>query len=450
MHFKYKIIVLSVLPLLIAVIAIGGIVAHQARALGAEQATVIEENFLASKRAELKHYVELALTSMGHLYASGGDDEAAKAQAKALLTELNYGEDGYFFVYDMSGNNLVHPRKPELVGSNLWNLTDPSGRPVIQRLLRAAKEGYGFERYAWEKPSSGQMTEKLGYVVSLDRWGWMLGTGIYLDDVERATADVRAQTRSRIEATMGALAVIAGVSALLVFAGGLALNISEQRQADARLKRLAQDIVHLQEAERARVSRELHDGISQVLVSIKYHVELAQEKLSMGTGDPRTELSKGIAGLSDAIVEIRRISHDLRPSLLDELGLPSALRQLGEEFSERTEIETTIVVEGGSDLAFSNSQAVTLFRIAQEALTNVERHAGATAVKLALRQNAGMVEMSISDNGKGFDINQIDRPSNRGIGLRNIRERIEHHGGLLTLYSRPGRTELVAQLPGEG
>lgn len=182
---------------------------------------------------------------------------------------------------------------------------------------------------------------------------------------------------------MLALAAVAVVAALLVFGGGLALNVSEHRLADAKLEQLAQDIVRLQEVERARVSRELHDGISQVLVSIKFRFELAQEKLLRGAGDPQPELAKGISGLVDAIAEIRRISHDLRPSLLDDLGLASAIKQLAGDFSSRTGIAARVDIERYEG-PVGGEEAVSLFRIAQEALTNIERHAAASEVSIVL------------------------------------------------------------------
>lgn len=449
MPLKHKILVLTVLPLLLAAIAIAAIVAHRAQVLAGEQAAAIEQSFLAVKRAELKHYVELALTSIEHLYSGAGDSAAAQRQARAILGEMNYGDDGYFFVYDLAGNNLVHPRQPELVGRNLWNLQDPSGRRVIQGLLHAAQHGDGFERYQWEKPSTRQMTEKLGYVVTLDRWGWMLGTGLYLDDVERATQQIRAEVRANIEATMWALALVAVVATLVVFAGGLALNVSEHRLADAKLKALAQDIVRLQEVERARVSRELHDGISQLLVSVKFHFEAAQDKLMRDAGDAQADLAKGIGGLTEAISEVRRISHDLRPSLLDDLGLAAALSQLTQEFAQRTGMRVQAAVDG-LPAPPQGDRALTLFRIAQEALTNIERHAAASEVHIALEPAGDAVRLRIRDNGRGFDVALIDAPGLRGIGLRNMRERIEHLGGTLMLASQPGQTEIAATLPMPG
>src|SRR5690606_18865249 len=124
-----------------------------------------------------------------------------RARALALLQQMEFGRDGYFFVYDLQGNNLMHPRQPELVGRNLWELRDTRGQPVIQNLLAAARQG-GSDgqsiRYLWKKPSTGQTVDKLGYILILERWGWMLGTGIYLDDVEQALTDIDATAQANI------------------------------------------------------------------------------------------------------------------------------------------------------------------------------------------------------------------------------------------------------------
>src|SRR5690606_20565443 len=106
-------------------------------------------------------------------------------------------------------------------------------------------------------------------------WGWMLGTGIYIDDVEVATLKSRQEVASGVLTTVLAIASFSLLAVLVIFAGGLMLNVSEHRLADRKLSALNQRIVNLQEEERSRVSRELHDGISQLLVSIKFQFELA-------------------------------------------------------------------------------------------------------------------------------------------------------------------------------
>ncbi|MHA6492448.1 cache domain-containing protein [Pseudomonas borbori] len=445
MQLKSKIAALSILPLLFAVAVVCMLVIFQNQRLGEQQARLIESSILASKRAELKNYVGMALSLVTPLYDNGRDDAETKRRVLAILARINFGADGYFFVYDRQGRNMMHPRQGELVGKDLWDMTDPRGLPVIQALLASAQTGSGFQHYAWQKPSTGEVTDKLAYVVMLERWGWMLGTGIYLEDVDQAIAQVRDEVAGGIYATMLAIASVALVAVLLVFAGGLALNVSEHRLADRKLQLLTQRIVSLQEEERSRVSRELHDGISQLLVSIKFQFELSGLELSAGNSQALETLHKGTERLAGAIGEVRRISHDLHPSLLDTLGLPAAVGQLVAEFEQRSGLRIEYQNELG-DTPLSDGMAVALFRILQEALTNIERHAQASSVAISLDGRAQQVRLRVRDDGIGFSPRQLDTV-NGGIGLRNIRERVEHFGGRFALTSQPGRTELMVTLP---
>ncbi|HZX33174.1 MAG TPA: cache domain-containing protein [Rhodocyclaceae bacterium] len=448
MQLKHKIVLLAVLPLMLAIAAIAFLGVLQARELAQAEAANLEEAMLAAKRQELRNYISLALTSIDHLYASGRDDEATKAEAKRILEEMSFGDDGYFFVYDFSGRNLMHPRLRDLVGKNLWEMRDANGVPVIQRLVERARSGGGFVRYLWNKPSTGEATEKLAYAVELKRWQWMIGTGIYLDDVAAGSRKLRDEISLRIQRAMLALAILAAFASLAVFAGGMILNVSEHRLADRRLKALAQRIVSSQEEERGRVSRELHDGLSQVLVSVKFRFEQAQQKIAGSAPEAAQFMDQGLAALGGALSELRRISHDLRPSALDDLGLHAALRQLAVEFGERSGVAVDTDVEAPGPI-LRGEAAISLFRIAQEALTNVERHAGARRVWVALHHEGEALRLSIRDDGAGFDPARVDHPGNGGIGLRNMRERIEHFGGTLAVKSGADGTEIAASLPAD-
>lgn len=446
MQLKHKIAALSILPLLLAVAVVCALVLVQNQRLGEQQARLIESSILASKQAELKNYVEMALSTIAPLYDNGLDDAETKQKVLAALGRFSFGSDGYFFVYDRSGRNLMHPRQSELVGKDLWNMTDPNGLPVIQALMHSAESGRGFQRYAWQKPSTGQFAEKLAYVVMLERWGWMLGTGIYLEDVDQAILQVRKEVASGIYTTMLAIAGVALVAVLLVFASGLTLNVSERRLADRKLQLLTQRIVSLQEEERSRVSRELHDGISQLLVSIKFQFELASHELASGNPKAQETLDRGTERLAGAIGEVRRISHDLHPSLLDTLGLPAAIGQLVAEFEQRSGLKmlySNALGDGDPD----DSVAVALFRVLQEALANIERHAGAQSVHISLEGDDASVRLRVRDDGVGFNPRQLDSIKGGGIGLRNIRERVEHFGGRFSLLSEAGGTELDVTLP---
>ena len=446
MKLKAKILMLAVAPLLLAIAAIGGLLVIETQRLERQQAQLLEDVLISTKRDELRNYVALALTSIDHLYGAGRDDQAAKEQAKAILSSMNFGDDGYFYAYADDGLNLVHPRQPELVGTNLWNMRDADGTFVIRELIARAKEGGGFQRYLWPKPSTGKIERKLGYSVALPRWGWMLGTGIYLDDVDAAAARLRGNLLESVRQTLLGLATVAVIAALAVFAGGLALNISEQRQADRKLKALAHRVVSSQEEERARVSRELHDHICQLLVSIKYQFELVGHRLAHPGDLPVTAIDKEIAALSRAIGEVRRISHDLRPALLDDLGLPAALEHIGNELAQRSGLDVRVSKQVHEE-RLPELQAVSLFRVAQEALRNVERHANARHIDIRLDDAGDRLELRITDDGIGFDVKNVEQSRDRGIGLTNMRERVERNGGTFQLISHPGHTALTASFP---
>ncbi|NEX60407.1 cache domain-containing protein [Noviherbaspirillum galbum] len=449
MKLRQKIILVAITPLILALIAIAMAVQHQTGLLAQQQRASVEAAYLASKEAELTHYVSLGTRSIANLYDSGRQDEATLNEAKAILAKLDYGDDGYFFVYNLQGVNLMHPRQPDLVGRDLWELRDAYGSPTIQRLINRAKAGGGFVTYYWEKPSTGKVAPKLGYVVMLPRWGWMLGTGIYMDDVEAALAKIDTQISRNIRNTMLWIAGIAVAGALIIALTGLALNISEYRVADAKLKVLAQRVVRSQEDERARLSRDLHDGISQWLVSIKLQVESGIAKLTAQADQPevaRRSLDRAAVQLNDVLGEVRRISHDLRPALLDDLGLAAALDHLVGEFSENTSIPSHFEAEGKVD-SLSDVANTVLFRIAQEALTNIKRHANATSVKVKLVGDKISVQLVIADDGVGFDVASIAQHPKRGIGLRNMHERAEAVGGTLKLASSAAGTAVVATLP---
>ena len=257
MKIKAKILTLAVAPLLLAIAVIGALLVVETQKLEDQQAEVLEKVVLNVKRDELRSYIDLAMSSIDPLYGAGRDDQAAQEQVKAILSHMEFGDDGYFFVYADDGLNLVHPREPELIGTNLWNMRDADGTYVIRELIARAHEGGGFQRYLWSKPSTGQVERKLGYAVALPRWGWVLGTGIYLDDVDAAVRRLRGNLLENVRQTLFWLAMVAVMSALAVFMGGLALNLSEQRQADRKLKALAHRVVSSQEEERARARQRL-------------------------------------------------------------------------------------------------------------------------------------------------------------------------------------------------
>ena len=453
MKLRHKFLLLAVAPLALAMLAIALAVRSQTITLAQHQRALVEAAYLQTKELELRHYVQLAESAIAPLVASGNNDEATRQAAIDILARLDYGPDGYFFLYDLQGRNLMHPRQPELVGQDLWTLRDARGRPTIQNLIAAAQSGGGAVRYQWRKPSSEQqLVDKLGYVVAIPQWNWMMGTGIYLDDVEAALQRIDARARDDIRQTLLWIGLIAAISLLVVGAAGMALNVSEHRASDAKLQQLAQRVVQSQEDERVRLSRELHDGVSQLLVSVKLLIETAIERLRAG-GEQSVSatplLSTALERINHVFVEVRRMSHALRPALLDDLGLQAALEHLARQMQDNGALQVSLMVSGTPHVLGSD-QSTALYRIAQEALTNAMRHAQARSAGIELRYDADQVILTIHDNGVGFDVDEVQQDPDRGIGLRNMNERMAALQGSLTVTSGPLGTHVIASLPVTG
>ena len=450
MRLRAKLLTLAAIPLVLTLALIATTVWLQQRELAKRERALVEDATMKSRREELRNYVALGVSTIRPLYDSGRADGATKAEALRLLSSLDYGDDGYFFVYDLQGRVLVHARQPELVGRDLWELRDSEGRATIQRLIAEARGGGGWVDYQWRKPSTGQMTPKLGYVVALPRWNWMVGTGLYLDDVQATMTRLDAQVSSNVTQTLLWIAGIAGGGLALLSVSGLWLNLSELRVTDAKLRLLTRQVVRSQEDERAHLARELHDGTSQTLVSAKLLVESAVEQIGRQPGGERAPpaLARALSRLNEALVEVRRISHRLRPAMLDTLGLPAALELLGRESGESRGMSVRVDVEGAA-VDLPGEVNTVLFRVAQEALANIAKHAAAREVRLALRfAPGGGVALVIADDGRGFDLEAVRLDPRRGIGLRNMRERLDAVGGRFDCRSAPGAgTTLVAEVP---
>lgn len=281
----------------------------------------------------------------------------------------------------------------------------------------------------------------ISYVFGLQDWRWAIGTGVFLDDVLNSVAATRAQVEDRVRRTFLYIFAIALSAILLVFLSGLTITIRERRLADAKLKQLTQRIFDTQEEERGRVARELHDGISQMLVGARYALELARRRLTTGAPTAPESVDKSLDMLGQTIQEVRRISRDLRPGLLDDLGLGPALQQLTEEFQKRTGIEAeieTVVFRNRLD----EEAKIALYRVAQEALTNIERHADASRVTVKLAGHRTGATLQVADDGRG-----IENDNSRGLGLRNMAERMEQLDGYLTITNLSPGTAIKATVP---
>lgn len=448
MNFSQKIQLLSILPLMVAMLLVAWVTELQFEKLATQTASTFRESIIDSRKQELKNYVSLAMSSIDHIYGHDNqDDEAAQELVVGILSDLEFGEDGYFFAYSDLGDNIVHPKQTYRIGRNWWGLQDETGQFLIQDLIGRAQEGGGYVEYFWEKPSNNQIAKKLAYSVMLDRWQWMLGTGIYIDDIDEDVASIQSEIDKQIRNSAFVILLIALVAFAVIFFTGIYLQFSERKLADAKLQQLTKRVLNTQDEERRRVSRELHDGISQLIASAKFSLETAAIKVKSGK-NPDDDIAITQERIGQTLQDLRRISRDLHPSILDDHGLSEGVRALAKSFSERT--GTKVIFD---DISVRNvlpfDVKTTLYRVAQEALTNIERHAEASEVNIAIKLVNQWIVLSINDNGSGFDVESLHRSKSvtEGIGLRNMHERLAYHKGVFQIRSGNGGTLVEAKIP---
>jgi len=219
----------------------------------------------------------------------------------------------------------------------------------------------------------------------------------------------------------------------------------EQRRSFEQLRVLAARIQTAREEERARVAREIHDELGQALTAIKIDLTALLPNTLAG---PRTGLQRQQAIfrlLDEAIQSVRRIATDLRPGILDDLGLVAAIEWVVEEFQGRTGVESHVSLPK-ADLAVDAERATALFRILQETLTNVARHAGATRVNVRLTKEDGDLLLEVRDNGGGIREEQL--AVNRSLGILGMRERAMILGGEFNISGTPeSGTTVTVRIP---
>jgi signal transduction histidine kinase len=224
------------------------------------------------------------------------------------------------------------------------------------------------------------------------------------------------------------------------------LELKEQMQTE-----LLQRIISIQEAERLRVARELHDVSSQALATIAVRLEALATPLGTNAGDTQTQLEVIKSLLASTTRELHELVYDLRPSLLDDLGLPAALRSYARSSLDAAGIEVHLEVVG-QERSLPPQAEIALFRIVQEAIANVVRHAQAESTYISLEFNENGITVQVEDDGVGFDLAQGfgSTTPKQSMGLLGMKERTEWLGGTLTIDTKPGGgTRVAVEVPAD-
>ncbi|SHE29090.1 Signal transduction histidine kinase [Ferrithrix thermotolerans DSM 19514] len=228
-----------------------------------------------------------------------------------------------------------------------------------------------------------------------------------------------------------------------LFAGAVENAVLHARilQRESEISSFAKSMLSATEMERRRVANEVHDGVGQVLLSLMFHLDAASSVAPRGEEELISELTRSKELANMAVSEVRRVISALRPTVIDDFGLPGAL-----EFLKRIYPSLDISLDVGEIGEISPEVEVTLYRVAQEALTNVNKHSGATSATIKLKKFGNEIVLTVLDHGKGFDASAARKLES--FGILGMKERVELLGGRLDVYSRPGGgTTVFAHLP---
>jgi len=232
----------------------------------------------------------------------------------------------------------------------------------------------------------------------------------------------------------------------------VARNITDQKRADEHIHTLTQQLMKAQESERQMISRELHDRVGQDLSTLKIGLDTLidnQPGVLPETRQRVWELSKMLQG---SIMAIRDISYDLRPPSLDQLGLVQTLLQYCKDFSEKTGLSVDFTSAGMEHLRLDFDTEINLYRLIQEGLNNIKKHAYANRVTIRLISSFPKIILRIEDDGKGFDLEKrlITAQNEKRMGLRSMKERVSLLNGAMRIQSHPGKgTKILIEVPYE-
>ncbi len=309
--------------------------------------------------------------------------------------------------------DIVGYSREEMVGRPITTLLDGMGQDIYQQQMMRRQEGFCNSYEISEVRKDGQ---KVFVLVS-----------------PKPIFDEQGQFK-------GSFAVITDITELKRQEEAL-------RNSEKQLRDLSFQLLTAQEKERRRISRELHDELGQSLAVLKLRLRFLERNLKEDQGRLKTECEESLGYIDQVLEEVRRLSRDLSPSVLEDLGLSNGLRWLINNFVKSNTLKIDLDIrEVEIDQLFPQDVQIIIYRILQEAITNIEKHAQASRVSVTIQRQEKMLSFSVEDDGRGFDVVEVAGKSTlvRGLGLTTMQERVRMLSGSIEVRSQKGKGTRIA------
>nr|WP_298414192.1 methyl-accepting chemotaxis protein [uncultured Halomonas sp.] len=285
LNLQNKILLLVLVPLLLIAIALVGTASYE-RYQDSNTSLAKQHNMLIEARKEaVRQVVDTAKSSIASIVAdadAGPDDTEAKERAKTILRDMRFDNGNYVFVYDYQGTNLVTAPMPEREGTNMLDTQDKKGNYLVSDLIDIAKQGGGYYQYYWPHPSNGEVVSKQSYAEGIEKWGWMLGTGVYMTDIDAAMAEIKADMASDLKRSILMKALIGAMMFLGIAAIAYWLvrrTVQPIRRTAVTMGDIAQEIAAGKGDLTRRLTVQSNDEIGNLAIQFNAFVERIQDIL---------------------------------------------------------------------------------------------------------------------------------------------------------------------------